>query len=243
MSEPLLSLRGVSKSYWRGPREISVLADLSLDLYPARLVAIWGQHRSGKTTLLQVAAGLERPTSGVVCFDGRDLAGMSASRLAGIRREQMAWARPSGPQTPDLRILTYVALPLMGKLSRREAHRRAATALKQVGASECARARWAHLSDSEQTLVAIAHAIVREPRLLLLDEQTANLDDLERERVMRLLRTASDDRGIAILITVPDDTSETLYAHEIRSLSDGRLLAPSEDPLNVIDFPGTERSA
>jgi ABC-type lipoprotein export system ATPase subunit len=58
MSEPLLSLRGVSKSYWRGPREISVLADLSLDLYPARLVAIWGQHRSGKTTLLQVAAGL-----------------------------------------------------------------------------------------------------------------------------------------------------------------------------------------
>jgi zinc/manganese transport system ATP-binding protein len=90
--------------------------------------------------------------------------------------------------------------------------------------------------------VAIAHALVREPRLLLLDEQTANLDDLERERVMRLLRKASDEAGIAVLIAVPD-ASEVLYAHEIRSLSDGRLLAPSEDPLNVIDFPGTERSA
>ena len=242
MSEPLLSLRGVSKSYWRGPREISVLADVSLDLYPARMVAVWGEHRSGKTTLLQVAAGLERPTNGVVRFDGRDLAGMSASELAGIRREPMAWARPSGPQTPDLRILTYVALPLLGKLPRREAHRRAAAALELVGAGECARARWAHLSDSEQTLVAIAHALVREPRLLLLDEQTANLDDLERERVMRLLRKASDEAGIAVLIAVPD-ASEVLYAHEIRSLSDGRLLAPSEDPLNVIDFPGTERSA
>jgi ABC-type lipoprotein export system ATPase subunit len=94
MSEPLLSLRGVSKSYWRGPREISVLADVSLDLYPARMVAVWGEHRSGKTTLLQVAAGLERPTNGVVRFDGRDLAGMSASELAGIRREQMAWGGP-----------------------------------------------------------------------------------------------------------------------------------------------------
>ena len=242
MSEPLLSLRGISKSYWRGPREISVLADVSLDLYPARLVAIWGQHRSGKTTLLQVAAGLQRPTNGVVRFDGRDLAGMSASALAGIRREQMAWARPSGPQTPDLRMLTYVALPLLGKLSRREAHRRALAALKQVGAGECARARWAHLSDSEQTLVAIAHALVRKPRLLLLDEQTGNLDDLERERMMRLLRALSDDTGLGVVVIVPDMT-EMLYAHEIRTLSNGRLEEPTEEPMNVIDFPGRERLA
>jgi ABC-type lipoprotein export system ATPase subunit len=242
MNDPLLSLQGVSKSYWRGAREIPVLSDVSLDLYPARLVAVWGQHRSGKTTLLQVAAGLQPPNAGSVRFDGQDLASMSGSRLAGVRREEMAWARPSGPQTPDLRMLTYVALPLMGKLSHRAAHRRAAAALKQIGASDCARARWAQLSDSEQTLVAIAHALVREPRLLLVDEQTANLDDLERERVMLLLRTASDESGIGVLITVPDMT-EMLYAHEIRSLSNGQLLAPTEEPLNVIDFPLTERSA
>ncbi len=242
MSDPLLSLQGISKSYWRGAREIPVLTDVSLDLYPARLVAVWGQHRSGKTTLLQLAAGLQRPDAGSVCFDGQELRLMSASRLAGVRRAEMAWARPSGPETPDLRMLTYVALPLMDKLSHRAAHRRAATALKQIGAGDCARARWAHLSDSEQTLVAIAHALVREPRLLLVDEQTANLDDLERERVMLLLRTATEETGIGVLITVPDMT-EMLYAHEIRSLSDGRLLAPAEEPLNVIEFPGTERSA
>src|ERR1700735_3373476 len=104
MSDPLLSLQGVSKSYWRGAREIPVLADISLDLYPARLVAVWGQHRSGKTTLLQVSAVLQRPNAGSVHFDGQDLTSMSASRLAGIRREEMAWARPSGPETPDLQM-------------------------------------------------------------------------------------------------------------------------------------------
>jgi ABC-type lipoprotein export system ATPase subunit len=250
VSDPLLSLRGASVSYWRGSREVRVLRDVSLDLDAGRLLAVWGQHRSGKTTLLKLAAGLVRPDSGVVRFDGRDLQSLSASALAGVLREQIAWARPSGPQTPDLRILDYVALPLLGDLSRREAHRRAAGALERVGASQCSRAVWAHLSDSEQTLVVIAHAIVREPRLLLLDEQTASLDDLERERVMALLRAATDEAGMAVLITVPD-MPEMLHAHELRTLSGGRLLSPSEDPEldthdplpgNVIDFPA-ERSA
>ena len=115
-------------------------------------------------------------------------------------------AKVTGPETPDLRMLTYVALPLLGRHSRREAHRRAQAALREVGAGECASARWTHLSDSEQTLVAIAHALVRKPRLLLLDEQVGNLDDLERERVMRMLRVMSDETGIAALVIVPDMT-------------------------------------
>ncbi len=236
----MLSLEGVSKSYWRGLRKLSVLIDVSVTVRSGELVTIWGQRRSGKTTLLKLAAGLEVPSSGVARFAGNDLTRLSRKQQAQLLRTQIGWAKPTGPESRELTMLDYVALPLLRNHSHREAHRQAALALDRVGMAGCAGEPWAYLADSERTLVAIAHAIVRAPELLLLDDHTNHLDDLDREELMGLLRSLAEESGMAVLVMVPDMT-EMLHAHQKLTLSSGRLAAPST-PLeawgNVLDFPG-----
>ena len=214
-----------------------------MDVHAGELVAVWGQRRSGKTTLLKLAAGLEDPDAGTVLVDGQDLNELSAAQFAGVLREQIGWAKPTGPPgDSSMRIRDYVALPLLRSHGYREAQRLAASALERAGVPECAEQLWGHLADSERALVAIAHALVREPRVLLVDEQTTSLDDLQREEVMELLRSLAEEQGMGVLATVPD-MAEMVRAHRIRSLSSGRLLAPADPPERngggeLIDFPG-----
>ena len=241
----LLSLRGVCKSYWRGPREKVVLADVSLDVHPGELVAVWGQRGAGKTTLAMVAAGLETPDGGVVCFNGLDLAEASRGR-APLLHERIGWVQRIGPQSGEFRtVVDYVALPLLGKHSPRDARRRASAMLKRLGIPGCAWESWESLTDGERTLVAVAHALVREPKLLIADDPTANLNVLQREEVTGLLRVAADEEGLGVLITVPD-MPQMAYADRVGSLSDGRLTmsrVSSEGDGNVIDFAGKQQSA
>lgn len=247
----LLSLDGVCKSYWRGSHETVVLADVSLDVHAGEFVAVWGQRGAGKTTLAMVAAGLEMPEGGRVTFDGRDLAAGPRGREPQLH-DGIGWMQRTGPQSGNFRmVVDYVALPLLGKHSPRNARRRASAMLKRLGVAGCAGERWESLTDGERTLVAVAHALVREPKLLVADDPTANLNVLQREEVTGLLRRAADEDGLAILITVPD-MPEAAYANRIGSLSDGRLtvsreppdayMDTPEDPSNVIDFPD-KRSA
>ncbi|MGH2911452.1 MAG: ATP-binding cassette domain-containing protein [Solirubrobacteraceae bacterium] len=240
-----LSLERVSKSYWRGPHETAVLSDISLSVYPGECVAVWGQRGSGKTTLLKVAAGLEAPERGVVSFKGKDLRHMSKAELVRLLREEIGWARRSGPESDELEVLDYVALPLLKHHTLRRARRRSAAALARVGVAECSKGRWEDLTDGERTLVSIAHAMVRKPSLVVVDDPTANLDVLQREEVMGLLRSTAEQDWLGVLITVPDMPS-MVHAHRIGSLSDGRLLVPSgmsPERDNVVDFPGRERAA
>lgn len=247
MSGGLLSLEAVSKSYWRGSTEVRVLTGASLDVNAGEFVAVWGKRGAGKTTLLRIAAGLEAPNSGMIRFDGDDLSTLSEGAHARLMREQIGWVRRAGPRS-ELRMLDYVALPLLIEHGQRRAHRRASEALRRVGMAECTGQRWNSLSDGERALVAIAHGIVRAPRLLLVDDPTANLGVREREEVMELLRALVEETDLAVLITVPDMPA-AMRSHQLRALSGGRLLAPpvAPEPLadtgNVIDFPGSERSA
>jgi ABC-type lipoprotein export system ATPase subunit len=249
MTEPLLSLRQVSKSYWRGPSEVRVLAGASLDVQAGELVAVWGKRGSGKTTLLRIAAGLETPDSGGVSFAGIDLATLSGAEHARLMREQVGWIRRAGPSS-ELEMIDYVALPLLVRHGRRAAHRHALEALRRVGMAQCAGQRWESLSDGERALVAIAHGVVRAPRLLLVDDPTANLGLREREEVIELLSSLVEEGSLAMLITVPDMPA-AMRSHQLTALSGGRLLpseAQSRPPsmptrTNVIDFPGSERSA
>jgi putative ABC transport system ATP-binding protein len=239
----LLSLRHVSKSYWRDPNETVVLADISLDVHGGEVVAIWGQRGSGKTTLATIAAGIDVPDHGVVLFEGRDL-NESRSGLAYALHEGIGWLERMGPGD-DLPIIDYVALPLFRKHSPRYARRHAVAALARVGIAECATERWETLSDGERTLVTIAHALVRSPRLLIADTPTANLDLFQREEVMGLLRSAADEDNLGVLITVPD-MPEAVHADQIGSLSAGKLLLVrdrDEPGTNVVDFPASKRSA
>jgi ABC-type lipoprotein export system ATPase subunit len=236
----VLSLEGVSKSYWRGLRKLSVLTDVSLELHGGELLTIWGQRRTGKTTLLKLAAGLEAPTSGSIRFNGLDLATLSKTQQASLLRTEIGWAKPTGPDSRELTMLDYVALPLLRKHNHREAHRQAALTLERVGMGGCADEPWGYLADSERTLVAIAHAVVRAPKLLLIDDHTNHLDDLDREELMQLLRSLADETEMAVLMMVPDLT-EMVHAHQKLTLSSGRLTGPStptEAWGNVLDFPG-----
>lgn len=236
----MLSLEGVSKSYWRGLRKLCVLTDVSLEVRKGELVTIWGQRRAGKTTLLKLTAGLETPTGGAVRFDGREMSRLSRGEQTSLLRTRIGWAKPTGPESRELPMLDYVALPLLRRHNHREAHRQAALALDRVGMAGCAGEPWGYLADSERTLVAIAHAIVREPSLLLVDDHTNHLDDLDREELMGLLRSLADETAMAVLVMVPDMT-EMVHAHQKLTLSSGRLMAPSA-PIeawgNVLDFPG-----
>lgn len=244
MMEGLLSLRAVSKSYWRGAHELRVLTDVSMEMWAGEFVVVWGKRGAGKTTLLKIAAGLEAPDGGVACFAGRDLAGMSETRHARLMREQVGWVRRAGPRS-DLSMLDYVALPLLVEHGQRRARSRAYDALARVGMSECAGQRWDSLSDGERALTGIAHGIVRRPQLLLIDDPTANLGVREREDVNKLLRSLTGEEGLAVLMTVPGMPA-AMGTGEIKVLSGGRLLAQPSEPApraNVIDFPSRERSA
>jgi ABC-type lipoprotein export system ATPase subunit len=247
MGAPLLSLHEVSKSYWRGPSEVRVLAGACLEVQAGEFIGVWGRRGAGKTTLLRIAAGLETPDRGIVRFDGEDLATLSERGLARLRRGEIGWVRRSGPRS-DLTMLDYVALPLLIEHGRRDANRRADEALRRVGMAQCAGQRWESLSDGERALVAVAHGIARQPRLLLIDDPTANLGVLERDEILLLLRSLVEETGLAMLMTVPDMPA-ALGSHQLRALSGGSLISPSAAPHapdgddNVIEFPGRQRSA
>jgi ABC-type lipoprotein export system ATPase subunit len=244
MADALLSLDAVSKSYWRGTSEVRVLSDACLAMDAGEFIGVWGKRGAGKTTLLRIAAGLETPDRGSVRFDGEDLSTLSERAQARLRRGEVGMVRRSGPKS-ELCMLDYVALPLLIEHGRRKANRLADGALRRVGMVQCAGQHWDSLSDGERAFIAIAHGIARAPRLLLVDDPTANLDLREREEILQLLRTLVQDTNLAVLMTVPDMPA-ALGSHQLRALSGGRLIAPSAGPEgedNVIDFPGYQRSA
>lgn len=250
----LLSLEGVGKSYLRGAHRVRVLKDVTLEVGAGELVAVWGKRGVGKTTLLKIAARLERPDQGVVRFEGVDMAKLREAEHTRLMLGRIGWVRRAGPKS-DLRMLDYVALPRLAERGRREAYAMAREALERVGMSECAGQHWGSLSDGERSLISIAHGIVRAPKLLLVDDPTANLDIIEREQVTRLLRSLADEEGMALLVTVPDMPA-VMNAHHIASLSGGRLAEPppeqpqpplaledEQEPGKVIPLRGREQSA
>jgi ABC-type cobalamin/Fe3+-siderophores transport system ATPase subunit len=252
--EGLLSLRGVWLSYPRGPRHVvRVLADVSLDLQAGEVVAVLAQRAQGKTSLLRVAAGMQRPDRGGVLFAGEDLwrpAGRRrrAARHGRSRRwnARIALVRPGEPDV-DVPVVEGVALPLRGMHGRREARVRAERALEEVGAGECAQRRWSELTDRDRAHVAIALAIAREPRLLLVDDLFVTLGLGETEVLARLLHGLAAERELGVLISV-GDARATVWSERVATLAAGELLLapaasapPVEGRSNVVGFPGGPR--
>lgn len=243
MAAPLLSLENVSKVYTRGFHVLRVLKEISLEVHAGEFIAIFGETCSGKTTLLKIAAGLESPDSGVVRFMGRDLNAISSRRLDDLRLTEIGWVQRGGPQATELPVLEHVAMPLLTLYGYKRAFDFARAALARVRAEQCAMQTWSNLSNAERTWVSLAQALAKRPRLLLVDDPTAGLNVLERERVIALLRSIADDEQVGVVMVVPD-LPAMLRAHDVRSLSAGRLVAP--DPpsgAKLIDFPSGERSA
>lgn len=245
-------MRGVWLSYPRGRRHVvRVLVDVSLEVHPGEVVAVLAQRAQGKTSLLRVAAGMERPDRGSVSFAGEDIwrsQDVQSRRVPGRRRRPrplsvpIVLVRPASPEV-DVPVEEGIALPLTGDHRGRLARELAERALEEVGAGECAQRRWGDLSDGERARVAIAQGISRDPRVLLVDDLTATLGLGDTEDVAMLLHALAVERGLGVLVGV-GDVRATRWSDRVATLAGGALML--EPPLrpqapaypNVVDFPG-----
>ena len=196
----MLSVRQLCKSF-SGPRAKTVLRDISLDLVAGDFVAVMGESGIGKSTLLNLIAGLERPDSGQVLFDGADLCALDDDALTLVRRKHMGFVFQAFHILPYLTVAQNIALPLA--LNRAQnASSRVAAMLEAVKLGERGDSLPRELSGGEMQRVAIARALVHKPRLVFADEPTGNLDPETAKDVLALLRECVKAEGTAgILVT------------------------------------------
>ena len=184
----MLSIRGLAKSY-AGPRSRTVLSGIDLELAPGEYVAVMGESGIGKSTLLNLVAGLDRPDAGAVELDGTTLTALDDDALTRVRRTSMGFVFQAFHVLPYLTVAQNVALPLLlvGRAAP-DADARVAAMLAAVGLADRAASRPRELSGGELQRVAIARALVHAPRLVLADEPTGNLDPDSATQVLELLR-------------------------------------------------------
>jgi putative ABC transport system ATP-binding protein len=221
--ETILRLEGVSKRY-RGPGEVIDAAhDVSLSVHARELVALFGPSGSGKTTLLMLAAGLLAPDSGRVIFQGRDLGKLSRRQALAFRRTELGFIYQSFNLAAGLSAEENAALPLLLRgVGHRQARARARQTLTQVGLEHRVGHTPAQLSGGEQQRVAIARALVGDPKLILADEATGNLDSETGATVLELLATLPRQHGAAVIL-VTHDASAARHADRVLAMRDGRL--------------------
>ncbi|HEY2130149.1 MAG TPA: ABC transporter ATP-binding protein [Streptosporangiaceae bacterium] len=219
----MYKLTGVTKRYQKGRATVDALAGVDLVIEDGEWLAIQGPTGHGKTTLLQILGGLDRPTSGVVDFDGHDLAAMREAQLTRVRAESIGFIFQTFNLIPTLsaRENVEVALvPLGTGAADRSA--RASQALASVGLAERERHLPSELSGGQQQRVAIARALVKSPKVLLADEPTGNLDEDTRDDLMGLLEKLWQEVGLT-LVLVTHDTSVARRAQRIGIMQHGKL--------------------
>jgi ABC-type lipoprotein export system ATPase subunit len=237
----LLSLEDVTKRYRCGAREAVVFDGVSLEVDCGDLVAVWGERRSGKSTLLRLAAGIERPDSGIVRFAGRDIATMSADERAGLLLRDIGLVSTpleSGAaySARSDAVIDHVALPLIfDGHSRVEAAAAARHVLAICGAADCAQAASFELKAEERTRVALARALVREPKLLLVDEPAVTQSPGERDSIRELLHRLARDSQTATIVA-SEEVTMLAGIPRVVSVGDGQLVS-SERLGTVVRFP------
>lgn len=224
ITEPLpVCLRGVSKCFRPGGRELWVVQDVDLSVQAGEFVSVMGPSGSGKTTLLQLIAGLEPPTAGSIHLLGHDLLRLDDAGLARLRREALGYAFQFFNLLPTLSVGENVALPLvLAKVPRPVALERAHELLTRLRLSARSEDDLAHLSGGELRRVSLARALVHRPQVLLADEPTGNLDSAEAEDLLELLQSLRRQEGFAILMT-SHNARVAAYAERTFKLRSGRL--------------------
>ena len=217
----MIALRDVHKVFHQGEAEVRALAGVSLDIEAGAFVSIMGPSGSGKSTLLHLMGGLDLPTSGEVSLDGTPLSRLSDDEITILRRRKIGFVFQFFNLLPTYTAEENVALPLLlDGLGRREVRPRVEAALEQVGLSHRRRHRPEELSGGEMQRVAIARALVIDPRVILADEPTGNLDTKTGEQVLDLLGAANRDRHCTIVL-VTHDSRAAAHAERLITLKDG----------------------
>lgn len=219
----IIEARDLSKTYTVGDRRIQVLDRVSLAVGPGEFLVIEGESGSGKSTLLSLLSGLDRPDSGRVIIEGRDITDLSEDDLAPLRNETFGFVFQSFHLVPYLTALENVMLPLaITKMKNRDKVAAAREALERVGLGGKADRLPNQLSGGEQERVAIARAIVKKPPIILADEPTGNLDTKTSEEVMDLFRRLNAAGHTVVMVTHNPDNCT--YADRTIRLRDGLVV-------------------
>ncbi len=228
---PVICAEDVSKVYTLGDVELRALDHVSLSVAQGDFVAIMGASGSGKSTLMNILGCLDRPTSGRYVLDGRDVSHLSRGELADVRNQTLGFVFQSFNLLARTSAQENVELPLVySGASRKERVARARAALERVGLGERLHNSPSQLSGGQQQRVAIARAIVNQPKIILADEPTGNLDSKTSDSVMALFQELWRAGLTVVFVTHEPDVAR--YASRVVVVRDGRILSDTrQEPL------------
>jgi len=224
MSDAFIEVQQLYKTFGNGAKQVDVLKGIDLVIRPRETLAIVGASGVGKTTLLHILGTLDRPTSGKVLYDGKDVFTLDERALALFRNRQVGFVFQFHHLLPEFNALENTMLPcLIQGISKKEALSRAEAILTLVGLKERLSHRPGEMSGGEQQRVAVARAMVLEPRVLLADEPTGNLDTRTGEAVFDLLQELNRDKGLTLIIVTHNMKLAGRLSRQIQMV-DGRTV-------------------
>jgi putative ABC transport system ATP-binding protein len=230
VSNPLIKIRGLDKSYTRGDQTLAVLEGIDLDVDAGEFIALMGPSGSGKSTLLNLIAGIDKPTGGTIEIDGVDIGRLSEAALADWRAANVGFVFQFYNLMPVLTAFENVELPLLlTHLSAAQRKQHVLTALAMVGLSDRMTHLPSELSGGQQQRVAIARALVTDPTLIVADEPTGDLDRVTAAEVLDLLDELHSRLGKTIVM-VTHDPKAAARAHRLVHLEKGELVPDEAMP-------------
>ncbi|WP_373020275.1 ABC transporter ATP-binding protein [Thiomicrorhabdus sp.] len=228
MSHPLIEFRQIVKTYGTGMAQSTVLKGIDLKIQEGEFIAIMGHSGSGKSTSLNILGCLDTPTSGEYLFDGLPVEQMSTQQRALLRRYYLGFVFQGFNLLNRTSALENVELPLIYRgMSAKERHQAAMDALKTVGLEDYVDHTPGELSGGQQQRVAIARAIVTQPKVLLADEPTGNLDTARSIEIMEILSELNQKQGITVIM-VTHEEDMAAYAHRRILFKDGQIVTEQE---------------
>ena len=220
MSDSIIKLEGIEKSYYMGNQAIPVLKGITLNIFKNEYVALMGPSGSGKSTLMNILGCLDSPTGGRYILNNKDVSKMEDDDLAGVRNMEIGFVFQQFNLLPRLTAVENVALPLIyAGVNKKERTERAMEALRKVDLADRSHHKSNELSGGQIQRVAIARALVNNPSILLADEPTGNLDSKTSVEVMRIFGKLQAAGNTVVLVTHEEDIAG--YAHRIVRLRDG----------------------
>jgi ABC-type lipoprotein export system ATPase subunit len=223
MNEPLLSARGLKKTYVIGKRTLEVLRGVDVEIARGDFVALRGASGTGKSTLLHLLGGLDTPNAGEIIFNGQNVAHFSDSELTHFRNRRVGFVFQAYHLLPELTAIENVCLPArVARIGAGAAARRAESLLARVGLHGRLDHKPSELSGGEQQRVAIARALINEPELLLADEPTGNLDSRTGGEIIELLKSLQPEKQMTLVIAT-HDAKVAASAPRVIELVDGQI--------------------
>jgi lipoprotein-releasing system ATP-binding protein len=223
VAEALVIIEGLKKSFQHMGRTLDVLKGIDLNIYAGQILAIVGQSGAGKSTLLHCMGTLDLPSSGRIRLGGEELTTMSGSRLAAVRNRDIGFVFQFHHLLPEFTAVENVMVPgLIQGRSRREMQKRAESLLEEVGLSNRASHRPGELSGGEQQRVAVARALALDPKLVLADEPTGNLDSATSDAIHDLFFQINREHGTTIIVVTHNSAFAESMPRVVR-MRDGRV--------------------